>query len=123
MAVISHDDKVDPVGACVGMRGARVKNIVRELNNEKVDILEWTEDPVIFVREALSPVEPREITVDEEAKKIFVIVQDDKDLSKAIGRRGQNARLTSRLMAGTSRCASLTSRKRKNARTRPRPRK
>ena len=98
VAVISHDDKVDPVGACVGMRGARVKNIVRELNNEKVDILEWTEDPVIFVREALSPVEPREITVDEEARKIFVIVQDDKDLSKAIGRRGQNARLTSRLM-------------------------
>ena len=98
VAVISHDDKVDPVGACVGMRGARVKNIVRELNNEKVDILEWTEDPVIFVREALSPVEPREITVDEEAKKIVVLVQDDKDLSKAIGRRGQNARLTSRLM-------------------------
>ena len=96
--VIRHDDKVDPVGACVGMRGARVKNIVRELNNEKVDILEWTEDPVTFVREALSPVEPREITVDEEARKIFVIVQDDKDLSKAIGRRGQNARLTSRLM-------------------------
>ena len=98
VADISHDDKVDPVGACVGMRGARVKNIVRELNNEKVDILEWTEDPVTFVREALSPVEPREITVDEEARKIFVIVQDDKDLSKAIGRRGQNARLTSRLM-------------------------
>lgn len=98
VAVISHDDKVDPVGACVGMRGARVKNIARELNNEKVDILEWTEDPVTFVREALSPVEPREITVDEEARKIFVIVQDDKDLSKAIGRRGQNARLTSRLM-------------------------
>lgn len=98
VAVISHDDKVDPVGACVGMRGARVKNIVRELNNEKVDILEWTEDPIAFVREALSPVEPREITVDEEARKIFVIVQDDKDLSKAIGRRGQNARLTSRLM-------------------------
>ena len=98
VAVISHDDKVDPVGACVGMRGARVKNIVRELTNEKVDILEWTEDPVTFVREALSPVEPREITVDEEARKIFVIVQDDKDLSKAIGRRGQNARLTSRLM-------------------------
>ena len=98
VVVISHDDKVDPVGACVGMRGARVKNIVRELNNEKVDILEWTEDPVTFVREALSPVEPREITVDEEARKIFVIVQDDKDLSKAIGRRGQNARLTSRLM-------------------------
>lgn len=98
VAVISHDDKVDPVGACVGMRGARVKNIVRELNNEKVDVIEWTEDPVAFVKEAISPVEPMEITVNEEAKKIFVIVQNDKDLSKAIGRRGQNARLTSRLM-------------------------
>ncbi len=98
VAVISHDDKVDPVGACVGMRGARVKNIVRELNNEKVDILEWTGDPVAFVKDAISPVEPREITVDEAAKRINVIVQDDKDLSKAIGRKGQNARLTSRLM-------------------------
>ncbi len=98
VAVISHDDKVDPVGACVGMRGARVKNIVRELNNEKVDILEWTNDPVAFVKDALSPVEPREISVDESAKRVNVIVQDDKDLSKAIGRRGQNARLTSRLM-------------------------
>ncbi len=98
VAVISHDDKVDPVGACVGMRGARVKNIVRELNNEKVDILEWTDDPAVFVRDALSPVEPREITVDEAAKRVNVIVQDDKALSKAIGRKGQNARLTSRLM-------------------------
>ncbi|MFR4416368.1 MAG: transcription termination/antitermination protein NusA [Akkermansia sp.] len=97
VAVISHDDKVDPVGACVGMRGARVKNIVRELNNEKVDILEWTEDPSSSSGRPSAPWN-REITVDEEAKKIFVIVQDDKDLSKAIGRRGQNARLTSRLM-------------------------
>ena len=98
IAVVSNDPKVDPVGACVGMRGARVKNIVRELNNEKVDIIEWTEDPVMFVRSALSPVEPREIIADEEAKSVLIIVNDDKDLAKAIGRRGQNARLTSRLM-------------------------
>ena len=98
ISVVSHDDNVDPVGACVGMRGARVKNIVRELNGEKVDILEWTNDPVQFVKEALSPVEPKEITVDEENKKVMVIVPNEKDLAKAIGRRGQNARLTSRLM-------------------------
>lgn len=98
VAVFSNDDKVDPVGACVGMRGARVKNIVRELNNEKVDIIEWTEDPVEFVRSALSPVEPREISADMDSKTVNVIVSDDKDLSKAIGRRGQNARLTSRLL-------------------------
>lgn len=98
VAVFSNDAKVDPVGACVGMRGARVKNIVRELNNEKVDILEWTEDPVEFVRSALTPVDPREITANPDTKTVLVIVNDDKDLSKAIGRRGQNARLTSRLM-------------------------
>ncbi len=98
ISVISHDKNVDPVGACVGMRGARVKNIVRELNGEKVDILEWTTDYAQFVREALAPVEPKEITIDEENKKAFVIVQNERDLSKAIGRRGQNARLTSRLM-------------------------
>ena len=96
--VVEIGDQTVEIHGIAREAGYRVKNIVRELNNEKVDILEWTEDPVIFVREALSPVEPREITVDEEAKKIFVIVQDDKDLSKAIGRRGQNARLTSRLM-------------------------
>ena len=86
VAVWSSDPKVDPVGACVGMRGARVKNIVRELNNEKVDIIRWSEDPKEFVREALKPAELRSITVDEI------------DLSKAIGRKGQNARLSSRLM-------------------------
>ncbi len=98
VAVFSNDEKVDPVGACVGMRGARVKNIVRELNNEKVDIIEWTDDPIEFVRGALSPVEPKEITADSETRTVNVIVTDDKDLSKAIGRRGQNARLTSRLL-------------------------
>ncbi len=97
VAVWSSDPKVDPVGACVGMRGARVKNIVRELNNEKVDIIRWSEDPKEFVREALKPAEIRSITVDE-ANKIVHVTVDEVDLSKAIGRKGQNARLSSRLM-------------------------
>jgi transcription termination/antitermination protein NusA len=97
VAVWSVDPKVDPVGACVGMRGARVKNIVRELNNEKVDIIRWSEDPSEFVREALKPAELRSITVDE-ANKVVHVTVDEADLSKAIGRKGQNARLSSRLM-------------------------
>ncbi len=97
VAVWSSDPKVDPVGACVGMRGARVKNIVRELNNEKVDIIRWSEDPKEFVREALKPAELRSITVDQESHTVHVTV-DEIDLSKAIGRKGQNARLSSRLM-------------------------
>lgn len=97
IAVWSNDPKVDPVGACVGLRGARVKNIVRELNNEKVDIIRWSEDPREFVKEALKPAEIRSISVDEPAKVVHVTV-DEIDLSKAIGRKGQNARLTSRLM-------------------------
>jgi transcription termination/antitermination protein NusA len=97
VAVWSSDPKVDPVGACVGMRGARVKNIVRELNNEKVDIIRWSEDPKEFVREALKPAELRSITVDE-ANHIVHVTVDEIDLSKAIGRKGQNARLSSRLM-------------------------
>jgi len=97
VAVWSSDTKVDPVGACVGMRGARVKNIVRELNNEKVDIIRWSEDPKEFVREALKPAELRSITVDE-ANKVVHVTVDEADLSKAIGRKGQNARLSSRLM-------------------------
>ncbi len=97
VAVWSTDPKVDPVGACVGMRGARVKNIVRELNNEKVDIIRWSEDPAELVREALKPAELRSIVVDEETHTVHVTV-DEIDLSKAIGRKGQNARLSSRLM-------------------------
>jgi N utilization substance protein A len=97
VAVWSTDDKVDPVGACVGLRGARVKNIVRELNNEKVDIIRWSDDPEEFVREALKPAVLRTITVDTENRVLHVTV-DEEDLSKAIGRRGQNARLSSRLM-------------------------
>jgi len=97
VAVFSNDDKVDPVGACVGLRGARVKNIVRELNNEKVDIIRWSEDPVEFVTDALKPALIRSIILDEENRVIHVKV-DEEDLSKAIGRRGQNARLTSKLV-------------------------
>ncbi len=97
VAVWSNDPKVDPVGACVGMRGARVKNIVRELNNEKVDIIRWSEDPAELVREALKPAELITISVDKDAKVVHVTVSEE-DLSKAIGRKGQNARLSSRLM-------------------------
>jgi transcription termination/antitermination protein NusA len=96
IAVWSADEKVDPVGACVGMRGSRVKNIVRELNQEKVDIIRWSVDPREFVMEALKPAKIKSITIDEERKAVQVTVDEDQ-LSLAIGRRGQNARLTSRL--------------------------
>ena len=96
VAVHSEDPKVDPVGACVGMRGARVKNIVRELNNEKVDIIRWDPDPANFVVAALKPAKIRSITPDEATKTIHVLV-DKEDLSIAIGRKGQNARLTSKM--------------------------
>ncbi|MDD5201311.1 MAG: transcription termination factor NusA, partial [Terrimicrobiaceae bacterium] len=96
VAVHSSDDKVDPVGACVGMRGARVKNIVRELNNEKVDIIRWHADPQELVKEALKPAKIHSITLDQAAKKITVTVGKE-ELSQAIGRRGQNARLTAKL--------------------------
>jgi len=97
VAVFSADSKVDPVGACVGLRGARVKNIVRELNNEKVDIIRWSEDLTEFVTDALKPAIIRSIEIDEEQHQVRVTV-DEEELSKAIGRRGQNARLTSRLL-------------------------
>ena len=97
VAVGTNDEKVDPVGACVGLRGARVKNIVRELNNEKVDIIRWSEDLQDFVSDALKPAVIRTFTANEEDKVIHVTV-DEEDLSKAIGRRGQNARLTSKLV-------------------------
>jgi N utilization substance protein A len=97
VAVHSADEKVDPVGACVGLRGARVKNIVRELNNEKVDIIRWKSDPAEFVREALKPIKVISISVNVDKKEARLTVSDE-DLSKAIGRRGQNARLTSRLV-------------------------
>ena len=97
IAVVSANEKVDPVGACVGMRGSRVKNIVRELNNEKVDIIRWCEDPKEFVLEALKPAKIKGVTL-EPSKKVINIKVDEDQLSLAIGKRGQNARLTSRLL-------------------------
>lgn len=97
VAVYSADEKVDPVGACVGLRGARVKNIVRELNNEKVDIIRWSDDMKEFIEDALKPAVIKTITLNEEEKSVRVTV-DEEELSKAIGRRGQNARLTARLV-------------------------
>ncbi|MFZ4683744.1 MAG: transcription termination/antitermination protein NusA, partial [Terrimicrobiaceae bacterium] len=96
VAVHSADAKVDPVGACVGMRGARVKNIVRELNNEKVDIIRWDPDSLKFAAAALKPANIRSISLDEASHTVRVLVARD-DLSLAIGKRGQNARLTAKL--------------------------
>jgi N utilization substance protein A len=96
LAVWTRDPKVDPVGACVGVRGQRVKNIVRELNNEKVDIVRWSPNITEFVTNALAPVKPRAFELDEANKRMRVLVPEEQ-LSLAIGKRGQNARLTSRL--------------------------
>jgi transcription termination/antitermination protein NusA len=96
IAVWSSDEKVDPVGACVGMRGSRVKNIVRELNQEKVDIIRWSADPKDFAVEALKPAKIKSLSIDEGRHALNITVDEDQ-LSLAIGRRGQNARLTSRL--------------------------
>src|SRR5277367_388876 len=96
MAVYSRDPKVDPVGACVGMRGQRVKNIVRELNNEKVDVIPWSSDIKTFVTKALEPAQLKSIELQEKGKRVKIIVAEDQ-LSLAIGKRGQNARLTARL--------------------------
>ena len=96
LAVYSRDSKVDPVGACVGLRGQRVKNIVRELNNEKVDIIPWSPDIRRYVENALAPAKLKTFEVDEARKRVLVMTSADQ-LSLAIGKRGQNARLTSRL--------------------------
>jgi len=97
MAVTSKDPKVDPVGACVGARGARVKTIVRELNGEKIDIINYFADPKQMVIEALRPAVPRELQFDEKNRRILVRVIAD-DLAVAIGKGGKNVRLTSRLL-------------------------
>jgi len=97
MAVYSRDSKVDPVGACVGLRGQRVKNIVRELNNEKVDVIPWSSDIRAFVTKALEPAKLKTVEIDEVRKRLKITVAEDQ-LSLAIGKRGQNARLTSRLL-------------------------
>jgi N utilization substance protein A len=96
MAVYSRDSKVDPVGACVGLRGQRVKNIVRELNNEKVDVIPWSSDVRTFITNALSPAKLKAFEIDEARKRVKILTSEDQ-LSLAIGKRGQNARLTSKL--------------------------
>jgi len=97
VAVISHDERVDPVGACVGIRGMRVKNIVRELNGEKIDIVRWSDDIKTLVVNALAPAKLKTVAVDEPTHTVTVTVDADQ-LSLAIGKRGQNARLTSKLI-------------------------
>ena len=96
VAVWTRDDKVDPVGACVGLRGQRVKNIVRELNNEKVDVIKWEPNLKVFVSNALAPAKIKSFDIDEARRRVKILVTADQ-LSLAIGKRGQNARLTSRL--------------------------
>ena len=96
IAVISYDNSIDPVGACVGMRGSRVQAVVNELQGEKIDIIPWNQDPATFLVNALQPAEVSKVVIDEEAGKIEVVVPDEQ-LSLAIGRRGQNVRLASQL--------------------------
>jgi transcription termination/antitermination protein NusA len=96
IAVVSKDSSIDPVGACVGMRGSRVQAVVNELSGEKIDIIPWSPDPATFVVNALAPAEVSKVVLDEESRRIEVIVPDAQ-LSLAIGRRGQNVRLASQL--------------------------
>jgi len=96
IAVISRDSSIDPVGACVGMRGSRVQAVVQELQGEKIDIIPWSPDAATFIVNALQPAEVAKVVLDEDAERIEVVVPDDQ-LSLAIGRRGQNVRLASQL--------------------------
>ncbi len=96
IAVISNDRDVDPVGACVGMKGIRVQNVIQELKGEKIDIIPWSDNPVIFVRSALAPAEISSVRLDERSKAMEIMVEDDQ-LSLAIGRKGQNVRLAAQL--------------------------
>jgi len=96
IAVISKDSSIDPVGACVGMRGVRVQAVVQELQGERIDIIPWNGDPATFIVNALAPAEVSKVVLDEETRRVEVVVPDDQ-LSLAIGRRGQNVRLASQL--------------------------
>ncbi len=97
IAVLSHDSSIDPVGACVGMRGSRVQAVVNELGGEKIDIIQWSPDTATFVVNALAPAEVTKVVMDEDDRRMEVVVPDDQ-LSLAIGRRGQNVRLASQLV-------------------------
>lgn len=97
LAVSSSDGKIDPVGACVGVRGARVKNIIRELNNEKIDIMPYSDDPVSLLQNALAPIELKKYHIDNTTKTIALIVEDE-NYPTVLGKRGQNARLNGELI-------------------------
>lgn len=97
LAVRSQDPKLDPVGACVGVRGGRVKNIIRELNNEKIDIVPYSEDPIALLQQALDPIEIKKIFTSDDGSTIQIIVADD-DYPAALGKRGMNARLNGELV-------------------------
>ena len=96
IAVYSNEKRIDAVGACVGMKGIRIQSIVKELNNEKIDIINWSNEPEIFVSRALSPAKPSRIILDEDNKKVIAMLPDDQ-ISLAIGKGGQNRRLASKL--------------------------
>jgi N utilization substance protein A len=96
VAVYAHQDGIDPVGSCVGMRGVRIQNIVNELGGEKIDVIPWDQDPAAFVAAALSPAQVHRVDISEDEKTATVIVPE-RQLSLAIGREGQNARLAARL--------------------------
>lgn len=100
IAVDANDKRIDPVGACVGMKGVRIQAIVKELNHEKIDIIPWTRDPELFIRRALSPVIPTELIFLEGGNKVLVVIQDEQ-IAQAIGKRGQNIRLASQLTGYT----------------------
>jgi N utilization substance protein A len=96
VAVLSHDDRIDAVGACVGMKGVRIHSIVRELNNENIDVINYSDDPLVFITRALAPAKTKQIEIDEKTKTANVLVPNDQ-MSLLIGRNGQNIRLASRL--------------------------
>ena len=97
VAVYSRERDVDPVGACVGMKGTRVQSIIRELRGEKIDIVEWSEDPIIFVTNAISPAKVQRVSIMDDAEKVMEVIVEDKQLSLAIGKKGQNVRLAAKL--------------------------
>jgi N utilization substance protein A len=97
VAVYSRERDVDPVGACVGMKGTRVQSIIRELRGEKIDIVEWSEDPIAFVTNALSPAKVQRVSIVDDRERVMEVIVEDKQLSLAIGKKGQNVRLAAKL--------------------------
>src|SRR5205823_6366868 len=97
VAVYSRERDVDPVGACVGMKGTRVQSIIRELRGEKIDIVEWSEDTIAFVTNALSPAKVQRVSIVDDRERVMEVIVEDKQLSLAIGKKGQNVRLAAKL--------------------------